>query len=166
MNRVFLLLFICSLFLGAKAQLQEPCVDSTRINPFYQCNDPSFMPVCGCNAVTYRNSCVAFNVAGVNTIAFAGVCSNSLFYSDIYPTVVYESFRFNMQFAPQETAGATLQIMNAFGLIVYSKLLNNISADFPYSETVSAAGFETGIYFCVVQARGVFQVHKFVKHAE
>lgn len=124
------------------------------------------MPVCGCNAETYRNSCVAFNVAGVNTITYAGVCNNNLYYSDMYPTVVYQSFRFNMQFAPQESAGATLQIMNAFGLIVYSRLLNNITADLPYSETISATDFETGIYFLIVQARGVFQVHKFVKHAE
>lgn len=55
------ILFISSCLNLANAQ---NCVDSTLINPDGICFDV-YMPVCGCNGVTYSNSCYAEIVGGV-----------------------------------------------------------------------------------------------------
>jgi len=161
------LIFTLALFFAqsVSAQIIPPCVDSNRANPFFHCNDPAYIPVCGCDGVTYRNNCEATNIGGVNNVVSSGVCQNSFYHIDIYPTMVNESFRFNMQFAPQQSVSATLQIMNSFGNLVYTELLNNVNSDFPYSKTILTAVYETGVYFVIVQAGGVYKIEKFIKHS-
>lgn len=141
------------------------CVDSNRINPFYQCNDPSFDPVCGCNNVTYRNGCEMTNVAGVNFPAADqnGVCRNDFFFYYFYPNPVIDRMNFVMQFASQETSPATMQIYDIYGNVVYFQLLNNI-LDFPTPpQTITFTNLETGVYVMVIQSRGVFKISKFIK---
>ena len=165
MIRALFLLISCLPFF-MKAQLVNPCVDSNRINPFYQCNDPNFDPVCGCNSVTYRNGCEMTNVGGVNYPApgQSGVCPNDLFYYEFYPNPVRNTLNFNMQFTAQQTSPATLQIYNVFGTIVYTQLLNNL-ADFPTPpNSINITGLESGVYVLLVQSQGVNKVSKFIKH--
>ena len=59
-------------FIHSFSQINEGCIDSSKIsnNPCIEVYDP----VCGCDAVTYSNSCKA-SVAGVNLYT-QGVCSN------------------------------------------------------------------------------------------
>ncbi len=59
-------------FVHSFSQINEGCIDSSKIsnNPCIEVYDP----VCGCDAVTYSNSCKA-SVAGVNSYT-QGVCSN------------------------------------------------------------------------------------------
>lgn len=52
------------------------CVDSTLINPEIAC-PMIWDPVCGCNNVTYSNSCVATNTGGVTSWT-AGECTTSV----------------------------------------------------------------------------------------
>lgn len=82
------------------AQIIQPCIDSMRINKYFQCYAP-FMPVCGCNNVTYRNDCESYNVYGVNIINSVGVCKNDMFYLDFYPNPCTENLNISVEFYEQ-----------------------------------------------------------------
>jgi Secretion system C-terminal sorting domain/Kazal-type serine protease inhibitor domain len=70
-----------SIFLFAMALVNcftiraQDCVDSTLINPDAICIT-LYQPVCGCNGVTYSNSCEAINMGGVTSWT-DGPCNTS-----------------------------------------------------------------------------------------
>lgn len=148
---------------AAQAQLSPLCVDTTRINSFYSCAPLFFDPVCGCNAKTYTNECEAYYQAGVNTIEYSGVCQSELFYFDFWPNRVVVDFEFHLLVAQFKEVDATIQIFNSFGNRVYYKLLNNLTADYPYQETVVVSELQNGVYFIMVNTNGVYKINKFVK---
>jgi hypothetical protein len=161
-NVLFLIGFLGLFQLGfstdATAQIPQLCVDSTRIDPFFQCNDPAFIPVCGCNFVTYRNECVAFRNGGVNNILYTGVCQNEYVFADLYPNIVQDNINLYVQF--YEKGSATIQIRDVFGNIKLTQ--NHLSID-NRQFTFSASEYRTGIYYVFVIAGNVSTVLKFVK---
>lgn len=150
--------------LFSQAQFGTTCVDSNRVNPFFQCGG-AFNPVCGCDGKTYQNECVSYNVAGNNHVQQSGVCPNDYFYFTAWPNVVFDRFDFYMQFSPFEASQATMQIFDIFGNQVYLKLLNNVTSDFPYTESIYLNDLETGVYVLLVQAGNVSKAIKIIKHS-
>ncbi len=71
--------------------------------------------------------------------------------------------QFFLAIADMQELDATMQIFNAFGNRVYFKLLNNLSSDYVYEESIEFSGFQRGFYFIVVNANGLYKIRKFVK---
>jgi PKD repeat protein len=52
------------------------CIDQTQIDPSYACTE-EYVPVCGCNNVTYSNACYAYHYGGVTTFV-EGECETAV----------------------------------------------------------------------------------------
>lgn len=153
------MLLIC--FEG-RAQFSTQCIDSNRVNPYFACGQ-YFDPVCACNGETYTNDCESYNQAGINTIEYNGVCQHQKFYFDFWPNPVKSVLQFNLAIANQLQIDASIQVVDVYGNIVYAKLLNNLSSEFPYVESLYLSGLNTGVYFLMVSGGGVIRIQKFVK---
>ncbi|MFT5513176.1 MAG: hypothetical protein ACI8SE_001577 [Bacteroidia bacterium] len=141
----------------ASAQINQPCVDAGRVDPYYQCNDPSFIPVCGCDLITYRNECVAFRNGGVNQINYTGVCQNEYIFATIYPTFVTDFITLYVQF--YDKGSALIQIRNSYGNVMFSQnYLSLTSRMF----SIDHSGYDPGLYYAFVITGNVSKVIKFV----
>ena len=66
-------LLLTSIFVPVFSAFSQTCIDSSLINPTIECI-ALLQPVCGCDGVTYGNSCEAVNYYGVTEFS-DGPCS-------------------------------------------------------------------------------------------
>jgi Kazal-type serine protease inhibitor domain len=144
--------------LSSVAQIRPPCVDVNLADPFFQCNDPTFAPVCGCNQITYRNECAAFRNGGVTLIAYNGVCLEDVFYYRIYSNTVTAELNLYLQFTKRSPA--TIQIRDTYGKLMLSK--NFLSID-NRQFTWYVSDYTPGMYYVYVISGGIFDIQKFMK---
>ena len=64
-----ILIFSCS----SEDKVEDSCVDESMIEEFSVCIE-IYQPVCGCDGVTYPNSCYAENFNGI-TSYISGSCN-------------------------------------------------------------------------------------------
>ncbi|MBT8326118.1 MAG: T9SS type A sorting domain-containing protein [Bacteroidia bacterium] len=107
---------------------------------------------------------MSYNAAGNNQIQYSGVCQNDFYFFDFWPSLVFDRVDIFMQFALTQSTGASLQIIDSYGNQAFLKLLNNVSSDFPYIESLDLSALESGVYIFIIQANGVYKRRKFVKH--
>lgn len=155
--QLLLIGFVLFLSLNAHSQWQLPCEDTTRKNKYYQCNDPAFRPVCGCNSKTYRNECVARNVEGVNIINSSGVCQQQVFEFDFYPNPSSEYINFAVEFFSE--SNLTIQIFDTYGKLMY---FNHRASLKRYDDVIDVGGFKTGLYMVSVLSGTTFKNKKLI----
>jgi hypothetical protein len=163
LKTTFLLLLAGFLFSSGRASAQWiSCVDSLRVNPFYPCQG-SYIPVCGCDNITYRNDCAAYMQGGVNQY-MNGVCT--YFDFDIVPTYISQStgpLNLTIQFREGEQGSGFIRILDLYGKIDYTYVF---SSQHRISLQLEPYLFNHGLHFVQVISNGEMMVKRFLKIAE
>lgn len=141
----------------SQAQWLPPCLEPTRVNAFFQCNEPYYNPVCGCDNVTYRNLCVSYNVFGVNWVLSDGVCKQDVFGFDLYPNPSTENVNFSLQFFDQ--GNMTLQIFDTYGKLMYYAHRPQVRR---YDDVIRVAGYKPGFYVVTVLSGNIYRAKKLI----
>ena len=141
----------------ANSQWLPPCQDSIRKNLYFQCNEPRYAPVCGCDSKTYRNNCVAYNVFGVNYNLSDGVCKNDVYGFDFYPNPSVENLNFSLEFFDQ--GNMSLQIFDTYGKLMYFMHKASIKR---YDDVILVNGWRPGLYIVTVTSGNLYKSKKLI----
>ena len=158
LKNFLLILGFCTFAHFSMGQINQPCVDQNLADPFYQCNDPTFSPVCGCDNNTYRNECAAFRNGGVTKINYNGVCIEDLLFFAIYSNTVTAELNLYLQFT--KASSTTIQIRDTYGKLMLSNNYPNIDNR---QFTWFVSDYTPGMYYVYVFTGGVFSIQKFMK---
>ena len=141
------------------------CVDSTRMDPYYQGCDHSafsFMPVCACGK-TYFSSCVAEHQYGVySTIWRDGVCDNFAYF--FYPNPLFNNgavFKLFIKFKQIENNAAYFYVMDIFGRIRY-KFYIQTPAQQDVFDLPDLSYLPSGMYITIVNRNNEEKFQKLV----
>ena len=157
LSRFILFLALVSFSSISRAQLVV-CVDSLSRQPTAPCPTNDFLPVCGCDGKTYRNTCDAQLRHGIRTWR-DGSCTGFEF--DILPNLVTDEIIFTLsQTAAQNFV--RLFIVDSFGRLWYQM---EIPAAVSYSYTITEVQqFSYGVYFIFLyDTQGRYRYKRFVK---
>jgi hypothetical protein len=154
---LILLFFGLLVYSSAKAQWQQPCFEPNRVNEFFQCFEPRYSPVCGCDEKTYRNQCVSYNVSGINWLLSDGVCKNDVFGFDFYPNPSTEIINFSLQFF--DRGNMTVQIFDTYGKLMYFKNMAQVTR---YDDVIYVGNFRPGLYVITVISGSIYRAKKLI----
>jgi len=159
MRYAAVLAFFVIMFCGTQTKAQlwgMGCVDSLS---FAIDNPPciiqnNFIPVCGCDEVTYPNICF-WQYAALNFYE-EGPCEQVAFH--IYPNPVREFL--NVEIATRFEADVNLYIFDSYGTIVFYRFYRNITYDQLFLPVYE---FRQGLYFIRLESFGEAYTKKFMK---
>jgi hypothetical protein len=118
---------------------------------------PDFLPVCGCDGVTYRNACYA-EFATVQQWQ-EGPCENILI--DIYPNPAVNWL--NTTIVTKFESNVNLYIFDRNGNIYYYDYLTTVTNS---TLIIPVNGFDYGLYVVMAESNGDVQLSKFIKWYE
>lgn len=150
MRHVLVLFFFMALSLLAKAQCEDSLSFAVTNPPCYQ----DFIPVCGCDDVTYVNFC-HWQYAALNFYT-EGPCEQVAF--NFYPNPVVEYI--NLRIATKYESDVNLYIFDRNGNIMYYDYLSRMVNE---QLIIPMYGFRQGIYFILAETNGETFSRKFVK---
>lgn len=153
-----LLFFIC-IFSSSSILLAQPnldCVDTSRINDYYICGNPTYQPVCGCNGITYRNDCRAYFAGGVNYWV-SGTCENFGFDILTNPT----GLELTLSVYTKKSGLVNVQVYSSFGTLVAENAFTS-AQESVQQFFISTDGFESDTYVILVFLNGEQQAKKAV----
>lgn len=133
------------------------CTDSLNFPNLQPPCWPDFIPVCGCDGVTYRNSCYA-DYATVLQYQERPCEQVAL---DIYPNP--SSFMLFATVVTKFDADVNLYIFDRNGMVYYYQYLTNVSSQQVY---IPVQSFEPGLYIIMAESNGVAKLLKFLKWDE
>lgn len=139
------------------SQWFPPCEEPSRVNQYFQCQEPMFRPVCGCNYITYRNECVSYNIFGINWVLSNGICQNDVFEFDFYPNPSSEIINFSLEYFDQ--GNMTLQIFDTYGKLMY---LNNKASVKRFDDIIQVGSFRPGLYIVTVISGNLYKAKKLI----
>ncbi|MBC7383757.1 MAG: hypothetical protein H7296_12330 [Bacteroidia bacterium] len=160
-NNSFLLLLFLNLFL-VHVKTNAQCIDPLGVNPTAPC-PVEYVPVCGCDKITYRNSCIAQYRSG-NYTWVEGPCSGFEF--DLYPTFVSQNDVLRVTFVQNTGLPSNFFILDSFGKVVVQRTLParsqfNDPFIFDMPEIID---FRPGTYIVMMyNAQGTYRYKKFVR---
>lgn len=157
-NAILLMLLISAAM--AFSQVQPPCVDTLRVNPYFSCYI-EYNPVCGCDSATHRNYCFAYSKAGVNYWRM-GICNSQVFDIDLVPVPVsYEPLIFSAAF--RVPSSCYVFINDVFGSVVYTGSFYTTYNDEIKTFEIPTADFRNGVYSLFAVVNGEFKYKRFLK---
>ena len=131
-------------------RLNAQCIDSSMVQPGAYC-DPQWIPVCGCDGITYRNDCFS-RINGLTSWNY-GICDAVDFDFNPNPPTDY----INVNAIIKLPGFMQVQLIDRFGRIFYSTSYNNPGQ---MSFQIDVNGFPVGLYYLTIWCNDGFKVRK------
>ena len=150
----FLLLSVASI--NAQGTYQPTCIDTTLMNfNANPCYGNPYEPVCGCDNVTYRNSCLA-DAAGIIYQSYTqGPCEFMDF--DFFPNPVATAGQLKVKVICKGVSDINVWIFDMY----FRQMYYQVSRQFADIELYpDVRGFGNGMFFMVVEAGGTVKVKR------
>lgn len=155
---ILLFLLILASFLNVQSQglYQPTCIDTTLTNfNSNPCYGNSYEPVCGCDNVTYRNSCMADAAGIINYSYTQGPCEFMDF--DFYPNPVATAGQLKVKVICKGISDINVWIFDMY----FRQMYYQVSRQFADIELYpDVRGFGNGLFFMVVEAGGAIKVKR------
>ena len=153
MKKSLTVIFCLSLSLSSMGQ----CLDSLQFpNTAPPCY-ADFIPVCGCDGVTYQNSCFADYATVLNYAE--GPCDQIAI--DIYPNPCSNWMSFTA--VTKYESDVNLYIFDRNGNVYYYQYLSNVTSQ---TLSIPVYQFEQGLYIIMAKSKGEAKLLKFIRWEE
>lgn len=153
MRKLTLVSLILLAFVSANAQ----CLDTLNFPNLQPPCNPDFIPVCGCDGVTYKNRCFA-DFATVQQYV-EGPCEQVAM--NIFPNP--STYWLNVNIVTKFEADVNFYIFDRNGNIFYYSFLRNVTSEML---DIPVYGFEQGLYIVMAESNGVTQLSKIIRWEE